>query len=345
MLIGKNCSLKYRKFICTKNALIPASIRMLIILKFRVFHITVRIRKYPHPHCVFSVKPNPYHTFNVTHTFTQTGVAVRTKTRTCTNPAPAFGGRVCVGQDRSEELCTELLPCPTQAIDGEWGIWSPWSECSVNCGVGYRFRERKCNNPAPSNGGQYCKGNNNEFELCNEDPCNEQKKIHITEWVADRNTTSSFYHRKRFKIICKAPVKHPNLLKVVVRDEEQYCHSENTCDAEQREFGDWGAWTEWSSCSVKCGSGVQTRTRYCKTRTNCAGESVQTRICYGINCNQNEWGCWSQWSACNISCGWGFRTRTRKCLGQDCEGSAIEEHPCQGQECESKYNEMRAIFR
>lgn len=261
------------------------------------------------------------------------GIAVRTKTRTCTSPTPAFGGRVCVGQDRNEELCTELSPCPTREIDGEWGVWSPWSECTANCEGGYRLRERKCNNPTPSKGGQYCKGNHIEYERCKEEPCGEQKKAHITEWITDKNASDGLYHQKRFKIICKAPVKHPNLLKVIVREEEQNCQLGHSCDSEERDFGDWSSWSSWSSCSVKCGSGVQTRSRYCITRSNCAGESIQTKTCYEFNCDRNDWTCWS---GCNVSCGWGFRTRTRVCLGQNCLGPAAEEQPCQGQDCESR---------
>jgi hypothetical protein len=37
---------------------------------------------------------------------------VKTQRRTCGNPAPAHGGRVCVGQDRNEIYCTSNPPCP-----------------------------------------------------------------------------------------------------------------------------------------------------------------------------------------------------------------------------------------
>uniref|UniRef100_T1GBK5 PSI domain-containing protein n=1 Tax=Megaselia scalaris TaxID=36166 RepID=T1GBK5_MEGSC len=70
------------------------------------------------------------------------GVAVKTRKRTCSNPKPAFGGRTCVGQDRDDMYCTNIPPCPVPkppTIDGAWGQWSVWSECTAKCGTGFRL--------------------------------------------------------------------------------------------------------------------------------------------------------------------------------------------------------------
>ncbi|CAH1153476.1 unnamed protein product [Phaedon cochleariae] len=254
------------------------------------------------------------------------GTAVKTRSRTCTNPAPAFGGRVCVGQDRSEAFCAESPPCPSQQIDGGWGPWSPWSACTVDCGGGYRLRQRKCDNPTPHNGGQHCRGNDIEYARCREEPCNEHKKTLTTDWY-DVSTL-----QKRFKITCKAPVKHQNQIKIQIRDEEKHCSSAN-CNYEENEYAGWTPWNNWNDCSVTCGGGVQRRTRYCKRGRNCIGESTQTRECNTHNC-EDTWGCWSEWSPCNVSCGWGVKTRSRICLGQKCNGPPIEQQPCEDQPCE-----------
>lgn len=85
------------------------------------------------------------------------GFAVKTRTRTCSNPAPAFGGRVCVGQTRSEVICTLNPPCKDpkhQPIDGGWGEWGKWEPCSAQCGGGFRKRQRRCDSPSPSFGGK-----------------------------------------------------------------------------------------------------------------------------------------------------------------------------------------------
>ena len=39
--------------------------------------------------------------------------------------------------------------------DGGWGGWSAWSARSVTCGPGTSIRSRKCDNLAPSSGGQH----------------------------------------------------------------------------------------------------------------------------------------------------------------------------------------------
>ncbi|KAL1492641.1 hypothetical protein ABEB36_010871 [Hypothenemus hampei] len=260
------------------------------------------------------------------------GSAVKTRFRTCTNPAPAFGGRVCVGQDRIEAFCTETPPCPTQPIDGGWSAWSSWSACSSNCG-GYKTRQRSCDNPTPEKGGRPCKGNDIEYSSCNENSCKDHKQLHTTEWFTDYNISIRHYHQKRFKIICKAPVKHVQQIKIVVKDENQVCHSDK-CESDDSDHSLWSLWSGWSECSASCGGGTQFRTRQCFKGNNCFGSRIETKECNKHSC-EDSWGCWTEWSPCNVSCGWGVRTRFRECLGQKCIGSNMEKQACQDQPCES----------
>ncbi|XP_066275229.1 SCO-spondin-like [Branchiostoma lanceolatum] len=91
------------------------------------------------------------------------GVGTRTRNRACTNPAPANGGADCVGPDQETQECNTGMFCE---IDGGWSDWSPWSDCSVTCGVGTRIRNRACTNPAPANGGADCVGPDQETQEC-----------------------------------------------------------------------------------------------------------------------------------------------------------------------------------
>ena len=42
------------------------------------------------------------------------------------------------------------------AVNGGYSKWSEWTPCSVTCGNGAQYRERKCENPHPANGGTDC---------------------------------------------------------------------------------------------------------------------------------------------------------------------------------------------
>ncbi|KAK2584349.1 hypothetical protein KPH14_006737 [Odynerus spinipes] len=57
------------------------------------------------------------------------------------------------------------------AIDGNWSGWSPWSRCSRTCGSGVAFSTRRCDHPAPSNGGSYCPGIRKRHKICATNPC------------------------------------------------------------------------------------------------------------------------------------------------------------------------------
>ncbi|CAF3360715.1 unnamed protein product [Rotaria sp. Silwood1] len=61
----------------------------------------------------------------------------------------------------SRTVCLETGSVETQPIDGtrvdgQWNLWSPWSECSQTCN-GTRTRFRLCTSPAPECNGEVCK--------------------------------------------------------------------------------------------------------------------------------------------------------------------------------------------
>lgn len=56
-------------------------------------------------------------------------------------------------------------------VNGRWGPWSPYGECSRSCGGGVELAKRECNNPAPENGGKYCYGLRVKYRSCSLDPC------------------------------------------------------------------------------------------------------------------------------------------------------------------------------
>ncbi|CAH1796676.1 unnamed protein product, partial [Owenia fusiformis] len=76
--------------------------------------------------------------------------------------------------------CIEMGQRPN-AIRGEWGQWGSWSGCSRTCGGGVRYRERLCNNPAPSNGGKYCLGERKLYDICSTKGCISKKSFLQTQ--------------------------------------------------------------------------------------------------------------------------------------------------------------------
>ena len=58
-----------------------------------------------------------------------------------------------------------------EPLEGNWGNWTAFSECSHSCGGGIQYRIRGCDNPLPAHGGDWCTGNDTETQECNMQPC------------------------------------------------------------------------------------------------------------------------------------------------------------------------------
>ncbi|XP_049449163.1 A disintegrin and metalloproteinase with thrombospondin motifs 2 [Epinephelus fuscoguttatus] len=88
-----------------------------------------------------------------------------------TKKGPPLDGTKCApGKHCFKGFCMKLTPDMLRQ-DGNWGSWSPFGGCSRSCGGGVKFRARRCDSPAPANGGRTCFGNNYEFQLCNKEEC------------------------------------------------------------------------------------------------------------------------------------------------------------------------------
>uniref|UniRef100_A0A3Q3MS53 ADAM metallopeptidase with thrombospondin type 1 motif, 2a n=1 Tax=Labrus bergylta TaxID=56723 RepID=A0A3Q3MS53_9LABR len=88
-----------------------------------------------------------------------------------TKKGPPLDGTKCgPGRHCFKGYCMRLTPDMLRQ-DGGWGTWSPYGSCSRTCGGGVRFRTRRCDNPAPANGGRTCFGNSYEFQLCSQEEC------------------------------------------------------------------------------------------------------------------------------------------------------------------------------
>lgn len=99
---------------------------------------------------------------------TSCGQGLKYRRRSCNNPVPANGGNPCVGEYKESVTCSNSFECP---VDGHWGPWLSWEECSKTCGAGERVRYRRCNNPPAQFGGLPCQGEMAQKDVCNKKNC------------------------------------------------------------------------------------------------------------------------------------------------------------------------------
>lgn len=292
---------------------------------------------------------------------TTCGIGFQVRQRSCSNPTPRHGGRVCVGQNREERYCNEHLLCPPHVF---WTGWGPWERCTAQCGGGIQARRRTCEN------GPDCAGCNVEYQPCNTNACPELKKTTPwTPWTPVNISDNGGHYEQRFRYTCKARLPDPNLLEVGrQRIEMRYCSSDGTSgcstDGLSGDFlragrysahtvnGAWSAWTSWSQCSRDCSRGIRNRKRVCNNPEPkyggmpCLGPSLEFQECNILPCPvDGMWSCWSSWSKCSATCGGGHYMRTRSCTnpapaygGDICLGLHTEEALCNTQTCPESWS-------
>ncbi|XP_048756323.1 papilin-like isoform X2 [Ostrea edulis] len=287
------------------------------------------------------------------------GQAFHTSTRKCNNPPPQYGGRPCEGNDTDTELCRELPLC---AVDGQWGSWSAYGECSVKCGNGTKTRMRTCNNPSPQYGGLNCAGNSNQSITCTANKCPVDGG-----WSAWMSAGSK----------CSVPCGHGSKIRIRSCNNPAPENGGRDCPGQTFEStfcmlkecpvnGGWTPWTPYSICTATCGVGYQTSTRTCTNPVPkagglpCPGESKDTRKCRDLplcpetttlspttrplltdlpttSNSEKVDGGWTSWSSasCSVTCGTGSIIRLRFCKnpkpkngGKTCEGLPFERTEC-----------------
>uniref|UniRef100_A0A9J7YJ40 Semaphorin-5A n=1 Tax=Cyprinus carpio carpio TaxID=630221 RepID=A0A9J7YJ40_CYPCA len=273
---------------------------------------------------------------------TSCGIGFEVRQRSCNNPAPRHGGRVCVGQAREERLCNENSPCP---VPVSWVSWSSWSKCSVACGGGLQSRVRTCEN------GNTCPGCPLEYKACNLDSCAEVRRTTPwTPWYPVNVTQMGARKEQRVRYTCRALLADPHDLQLGKRKiETRLCPTSDgaaACETDglvedllrmgrpvtRVQGAAWSSWETWSSCSKECSKGFRTRKRSCATPDGkstpfaCSGAPVEYQDCNTQPC-PGGWGAWSEWAECNEE-GLQLRTRTCEVSSASCQGNSTDQRLC-----------------
>jgi hypothetical protein len=266
----------------------------------------------------------------------------RVMSRTCS--VPKFGGKLCVnsaGVAASTE--SKSVPCydkPLCPIDGGWSN-AVISECTKPCGTGKRTITKKCNNPAPANGGKQClnkSGQQVDIEVI-EETCNTQACPAPVNGGWDPNPIISDCDAAcgpgKYTITLKCNNPSPanggapcvTTWGQIVTDSltTTFDCNKGVCPID----GGWGAWNQFGepTCSTTCGGGVKKNVRFCNNPetayggkycidTSGARSAVETKdeTCNTQACPVN--GGWDPnpiISDCDAACGPGNYTITLKC--------------------------------
>ncbi|CAF4827733.1 unnamed protein product, partial [Rotaria magnacalcarata] len=126
------------------------------------------------------------------------GKRFRSRTRTCTNPKPKNNGRICIGPERDEEPCPEII-CSNET--SRLSSWTEWDVCSKSCGSGMQKRRRSC-----LSNHEKCTECLNEMRLCNELPCSVEPVAIWSNWtrttLKDQLNGNDIITETRTRFVC-----------------------------------------------------------------------------------------------------------------------------------------------
>ena len=209
--------------------------------------------------------------------------------------------RTCPHDDMDEKPKGEknlLKNCPVDCKYTEWTCWTPScptcfdenkGQTRDNLGIVSQKRERSREIWA-QDGGKECDGNEYERRRCGDIP---DFALGLKE-CPTKSDTKAYYSEWQPWSRCVGSCGHPGYMTRI-----RFCNpgekrENKKCEGEAQEkkkcvtfcpSTGWGEWEPWSTCSVTCGKGPQTRRRRCrdelrgemKERSTCAGKQVENQ--------------------------------------------------------------------
>lgn len=245
-----------------------------------------------------------------------------------------FGEEKCAGTQVNQTVCNSNTVCDRcDPIPCEFADWSEWQEPTCD-GLCERSRtvlaiNNECGDP--------CRGALTETKQCEAD-CNKPRDCLLSPWdswgqCSDPGQSSGQRYRSREILVSPQHGGKPCL---GVLEETIGCQEvmPQPCTLT--------AWSQWTPCSVSCGSGWHSRIRTIQEHAQrggftCDGSLKEIDECQGIgNCGSTDsvdcqLGDWQMWSSCDVN---HMQFRDRQILrparngGKSCAGQVNQGRSC-----------------
>lgn len=216
-------------------------------------------------------------------------------TRTC-GTGIMWRFRMCEGCKGPEG---EMKMCMNSSCQGQgWAPWANWSECSTSCGNGGR-RERKRICQSGKIGVALCSGSSLQAQTCSLPACSQW--MLWGSWAKCSVSCGNGTTRRTRKCNKSGADKCVGSMSQTNICAQSNCH------------GRWDYWSQWTTCSSTCGTGLQLRTRACK------GGSIGSGFCIGSPKDKKEChlgicgGAAKMATTLNGNCEFDLRKKTLKC--------------------------------
>ncbi|CAD7963451.1 unnamed protein product [Amoebophrya sp. A25] len=180
------------------------------------------------------------------------------------------GGKLCSGSLVEARQCN--TDCPSSGTRNcVMEEWSSWGQCTSQCGGGTRVRSRSVKTPPHGPEGVACPPDLTQVESCNMFSCDQSKDVDckLGDWSAWSTCSAQCGggERTRHRMIEAMPGQYGKAcagekdsedvslsLSEVEPCNTAECYTEDRCGLSE--------WTDWSDCSVTCGTGERYRRRH-----------------------------------------------------------------------------------